>query len=117
MWLFLKDAGFFSIVEKDDCQKGEVVVRARCRADIDKLRKGLLIGYGFKGKVIETPTADYACRMYVPKEIMAGYLSKAVMEIDYDNFKDTIPSKDRLRHDAYFDCWEAMYRWQGRIKQ
>jgi hypothetical protein len=35
-----------------------------------------------------------------------------VLGIDYDNFKATIPSKDALRHEAYFDCWEAMYRWQ-----
>jgi hypothetical protein len=28
---------------------------------------------------------------------------------------DTIPSKDRFRHDAYFGCREAMWVWQGKL--
>lgn len=47
---------------------------------------------------------------------MAKYIAHAAMDIDYDNFKDTIPNKERLRHDAYSNCWEAMWQWQSKIK-
>lgn len=116
MWLFLKE-GFYSVVKNDNCQSGEVAVRARCHADIDKLRARLLADYEFDAKIIDTPKADYACRVFVPKELMAKLMAKAVMDIDYDNFKGTIPSKDRLRHDAYFQCWEAMWGWQASLRR
>ena len=115
MWIFLKDEGFFSIVQNDKCKADEVVVRARCRVDLDKLRARLLADYVFDAKIIDTPDADYACRLFAPKEIISKHLAQAVMDIDYGNFKATIPSKDRPRHDAYFGCWESMWQWQGKL--
>lgn len=116
MWLYLQE-GFYSIVHKPPCKKNEILVRARCREDIEKLKGLLSDKYEFSGKIIESPKADYAYRMIVSREIMAAFMATTAMELDYDNFKDTIPSSDTLRHDAYFDCWEAMYEWQRDLKK
>ena len=114
MWLFFK-GGFYSIVQKGACKDDEVIVRGRCRDDSVRLRRRLLAVYGFDAKIIDTPDADYACQIYVPKEIMAEHMAQSVIDIDYGNFKATISGKDKLRHDAYFDCWDAMYRWQEKM--
>lgn len=116
MWLYLK-SGFFSVVQNRECKKGELVVRARCRDDIETLRTRLLKDYGFDGKVIDSPKSDYAHRMYVPKDVLAKFVASAVTEINYPNFKDTIPMTDKLRHEVYFDCWDAMFNWQRRLKR
>jgi len=112
MWIFIRDTGFFSIVQNDRCQPGELVIRARCRGDLDKLQEKLLADYGFAGKVIDTPKADYNCRMFAARSIVAQAIAQAVTDITYDNFKNTIPSAETARHDAYFNVWSAMNQWQ-----
>lgn len=111
MWIFTTD-GFFSIVQDKHCKDDEVVVRARARMDIEKLNKK--IGGGFE--IIETPKADYLYRMIVPKRAMAQYLDSYVANMNYPNFKDTIPLEDDLRHEAYFECWAAMLGFQKAMK-
>ena len=46
--------------------------------------------------------------------ILAPYMAGLVMDLDYGNFKATIPHSDRLRHEAYFRCWKAINEWQGK---
>ena len=99
-------------MHKPPCKEDEPLVRVRCKDDIDELQKLLKEEYQFSGKVIDSPKADYAYRMIVPREIFASFISSAAMEMDYDNFKNTIRGKDYQRHDAYLRCWEAMYEWQ-----
>ena len=111
MWLY-STCGFFSIVHKPPCEKDEVLVRARCREDILKLQEVLNATLNFDGKPFRTSKADYAYRMVVPKGVMASFMAGLLMDLGYDNFKDTIPSGDHLRHEAYFRCWDAMYDWQ-----
>jgi hypothetical protein len=96
-------------VHKPPCKEDEPLVRVRCKDDIDELQKLLKEEYQFSGKVIDSPKADYAYRMIVPREIFASFISSAAMEMDYDNFKNTIRGKDYQRHDAYLRCWEAIY--------
>ncbi len=40
----------------------------------------------------------------------------AVIDVDYDNFKNTIPRMDYKKHEVYMRCWEAMYKWQRDLK-
>ena len=116
MWLYTTQ-GFYSIVHKPPCKKDELLVRARCKEDIEKLGTLLRDKLKFNGKIIESPKADYAYRMIVPRETWASFMASTAMELDYGNFKDTIPIKDHLRHDAYFDCWKVMYDWQKDLKK
>jgi hypothetical protein len=116
MWLYTKQ-GFFSIVHKPPCKKDELLVRTRCREDIEALSQKLLQSNNFNGTIIKSPNSDYAYRMAVPRSILAPFMADLMEELDYSNFKATIHHRDRLRHDAYLKCWEAMWAWQGKIKR
>jgi hypothetical protein len=56
--------------------------------------------------------ADYRFRLKLPKDLWLMYLAKKGADIDYPNFKNTVPLKDRARHEAYMECWAALRRWQ-----
>jgi hypothetical protein len=62
-------------------------------------------------------TLDYAYRMVVPRSILAAFMASLMEELDYGNFKATLPSSDRLRHDAYYKCWKVMDEWQGKMRK
>jgi hypothetical protein len=111
MWLYL-NTGFYSVVHKPPCKENELLVRTRCKDDIDKLQKMLKGKYRYDGEVVESPKADYAYRMIVSREVLALFLATALLDLDYDNFKNTVYGKDYQRHDAYMRCWEAMHAWQ-----
>jgi len=116
MWIYTK-TGFYSIVHKPPCKEDELLVRTRSKDDIDKLQKQLKEKYKFNGEVIESPKADYAYRMIVPREVFALFIATTALDLNYDNFKNTIRGKDYQRHDAYFRCWEAMYEWQRDLQR
>ena len=115
MWLYTK-LGFFSIVHKPPCRKDELLVRTRCREDLKALSKKLSETSDFKGAIIESPDADYAYRMVVPRSILAPFMA-SLMNLDYANFKATIPYNDGPRHEAYFKCWKVMDEWQGKMRK
>jgi hypothetical protein len=98
MWLNLK-TGFYSVVQKAPCKENELLVRARCKVDIDKLQELLKTKYHFNGRVLDTPEADYAYRMIVPRKIFASFISIAVNDLVHDDFKNT-------------KSWDAMNEWQ-----
>ena len=103
MWIFNKD-GFFSAVEHRD-DPDQLMVRARCREDIERLAKSL------GAEVVHTPNADYAYRITVSKAAFADYMRDAVMDLDYSNFKDACAGHG-TRSRAYMDVWSAMRRLQ-----
>lgn len=116
MWLYLK-TGFYSIVYKRPCKTEELLVRTRCKDDIETLQKLLKKEFQFDDHIVESPKADYAYRMIVPRDKFASFLALAALDLNYDNFKNTIPDKDQLRHDAYLRCWKAMHEWQRDIER
>ena len=102
MWIFLSDA-FISVVEhRDDASR--LMVRARLKGDIERALPGV--------EAEETPDADYRYRAVVPRTQFAARVAALAEEIDYPNFKSSVP--DKARHDAYMKVWEVMYREQGR---
>jgi hypothetical protein len=116
MWLYT-ELGFYSIIHKQPCNRDELLVRTRSKIDIDKLKQKLKAKYQFDGEIIDSPKADYAYRMIVSRKIFSAFVADAVMEIDYDNFKNTVPRMDYKRHEAYMNCWEAMYEWQRDLER
>jgi hypothetical protein len=116
MWLYTK-LGFFSIVHKAPCKKDELLVRTRCRQDIEALSKKLSQISNFNGTIVESKDSDYAYRMMVPRSILAPFMAGLMEALDYKNFKGTIPYNDQLRHEAYSKCWEAMNEWQEGVKK
>ena len=51
-----------------------------------------------------------------PRSILTPFMAGLIEELDYGNFKATLPSSDRLRHESYFKCWEVMSEWQGKLR-
>jgi|WetSurMetagenome_2_1015567.scaffolds.fasta_scaffold688626_2 hypothetical protein len=102
MWIFT-EIGYFSVVKKS-CQDDEVIVRARVREDLVRL------------KIRADSGTDYRFRAVIKKAHLAEYLQQAVLTLNYDNFKDTVPHKDSARKSAYLRCWEALCAWQERIR-
>ena len=100
MWLFFSDS-MLSIVQKPD-DKDTLTVRARIKGDIEAVFPD--------AKVIEGAGTDYRFRAKVPREVVAKVMFDRVMSLSASNFKASV--KDRKRHDAYMDVWDAMYRYQ-----
>ena len=81
MWLCLNNA-FLSIVKKD-CPPGSLLVRARRPGDIERV-------FGTKVEVTRSTDSDYLLRSIVPIEEVELALQRAVKQIDYENFKDSV---------------------------
>ena len=102
MWIFTSQA-FVSIVE-DETNQDNLFVRARFKGDLEHLFPG--------EKIATTPRADYRFRVSVSREKVMRIVLEQIKNIDYFNFKNTVPQKDRYRHDAYLRVWSAMYSAQ-----
>lgn len=101
MWLCLNE-GFYSIVRTKDLPPGHLLVRARREGDIEKLWQGV--------DIQRTVGRDYLFRAIVPEQDVAEAVARALLDIDYGNFKASVD--DRPLHDAYLNVWHAMARLQ-----
>ncbi len=102
MWIILNDS-FLSIVAETK-QAGMLLVRARKAGDIENVFPD--------AETWEDTSADYHFRANLPRERVAAALAGRVTAIDYRNFKDSVP--DAERHDAYFQVWDALWKWGRR---
>ena len=99
MWLFTSNA-FLSIVSKAPAKPDELLVRARRKGDINNVFP--------HAKEQETIGTDYLYRAVVSRLDVAAAMVKAVHELNYSNFKDSIPFKDKQLHDACHRVWSVM---------
>lgn len=60
------------------------------------------------GIIIESPNTDYACRMVVPRSVLAHFMASLIEELDYGNFKTSRSHIERKSK------WHA-YRMEPRI--
>jgi len=102
MWIFLNNA-YLSIVRHRDLPD-QLLVRARYKEHIKAAFP--------HASVIETPDADYLFRAVVHEAAVADAICGAIMDIDYDNFKNSIP--DDRYHTACLNVWTTMYTYQQR---
>ena len=108
MWTFTRD-GFFSAVQDNYCDTGEVKVRARVKRDLIRLLAK-----------IDKPDCDiihlhhpsYRYHVKLTKQEWANYLSSEVMNLNYSNVRDTITDGLYERSAAYYICWNALYQFQ-----
>lgn len=104
MWIFCKP-GFFSVVQADGGEK--LMVRARVREDLDRLREGYAPELS---ETVATATTDYPYRAFISHEAFAKALARAAVDIDYRNFKDMVERTLGLaRHLLYARVWQVMY--------
>lgn len=104
MWICLNDA-FFSIVN-DGRYEDELLVRARREGDLKKV---------FGVEETRTPHRDYLFRAYINKAVVAEVIASRIVDIDYDNFKDSVD--DTLLHDTYAAFWSKHYAMQQQLKR
>jgi hypothetical protein len=114
MWL-MTPIGFYSVVAHRD-KPQRVLVRARCRQDLERLLELDTAGLppsraAFPAPIVQTLQADYPYRVELGRkrwEHLAGLLAR---HVDYPNFKDAV--KDRqgpARAGVYTSVWGALHR-------
>lgn len=101
MWLMTKH-GFYSIVEK--CP-GEFHIRSRERQDLQNLIDRAPLA---SCRIIETPDADYACRIITDRDTVRFLLRFLADSLDYANFKGMIDATPDQRHKPYHAVWDVM---------
>ena len=103
MWLFTPD-GFFSPRYDEFCNHDEVMIRARCHADLVKLA-GILGQDNYI--IIELPNADYLYRMKVNKNAWADYCYHAALD---DSISGGIKNEEKIdnRYLTYLSIWYNM---------
>lgn len=106
MWIFLNDA-FYSIVQdKDDSSR--MMVRARLPGDLER--------YFPDHKVLELDDADYRFRVFAAREEVADLVFHAVHAIDYPDFKSSINREEWIRKGSYSRVWADMQAAQRQAK-
>jgi hypothetical protein len=74
-----------------------------------------LSGYCDEGQITENFGTAYRYSIKITKQAWSAYLTDCALQIDYPSVKETIvPVEDHLRRDAYFQIWEALYRWRSK---
>ena len=96
MWIFLNNS-YLSIVRHRD-EPDQLLVRARNNGDIEAV---------FPRAIVKiTPQADYLFRAVIDESLVAATIKTAILDIDYDNFKDSIA--DARYHDTCLNVWLTM---------
>lgn len=104
MWVIHPDQGFFSAVE-DKADPGTVVVRARVRADLDRLNKVL----SEPAKIEAFTGSDYEYRLRIPRGEWARAVALIALDIDYLNMKDAVKARQGVkRATVYMRLWSVL---------
>ena len=100
---YINTDGFFSVVQNKD-DHDTLLVRVRRRDDLERLNKRFKKPF----PILEWKGADYPYRIILEKTLWAKYVSEMALNIDYGNFKATIPVGDYSREAAYHYVWLAL---------
>ena len=103
MWVFLNNS-FLSIVENRN-NKEELLVRSRVRGDLDKIFPN--------SNIFEMENSDYKYRSYIKKIEVSEKIREIVININYDNFKNSISKSEDQRHSSYLNGWNEMRKLQS----
>lgn len=114
MWL-MTPRGFFSTVQHRE-YPSLVLVRARCREDLENLcelgeNHPGMIGVDSKA-ILETKISDYPFRLIVSARAWQMLVSLMAEEITYANFKSAVHAVNDQRASTYMSVWSALHRIQ-----
>lgn len=96
MWIVTSNS-FLSVVDKAP-NPAQLVVRSRRPGHIEAIFQD--------AEVIRDASGDYLYRAFINREEVAAAMAKAVMDINYPNFKNSI--KDDTHHSAANRIWGIM---------
>ena len=99
-----------SVYSERQKQNNGLLVRARVEGDIENVFP--------KARVKADIGTDYKYRAFIPKWVVSEAIKKSIENIDYDNFKNSVPLDDTARHDAYLQIWDILFQlqFQGKNK-
>lgn len=113
MWVFTKEGAFSAIWDKH-CRAEELLVRSHNREDLCRLAKKLA-GYCEPEQILESAGSAYRYAIKITKQAWSAYLADCALQVDYPSVRDhLLPDRDPLRRDAYYQVWEALYRWRAK---
>jgi hypothetical protein len=104
MWVFLNNAFFSAVADRND--KTRLVVRARMGGDLERTFPE------YADKVIESGDSDYRFRIFISRNDFATVMFNQSLDIQYDNFKNSIPQEEDSRYRAYTGVWSVMNKFQ-----
>ena len=107
MWIFL-DTGFYSTVVNQRNPE-ELMVRARCAADLAALRAKYMPQLS---ETLHTPDGDYVYRAFITRQAFAEGMASYAEALDYTNFKNRV--SDELgseRSAVYQRVWSALVNY------
>jgi hypothetical protein len=103
MWL-ITTTGFYSIVQKPG--EKDLTIRSRVKKDLEALRDKYLQNMG---EIMRTDNADYRYRTLISHAELAAAAAQMVLDIEYDNFKNTVARVQGLnRAHVYGNVWEDL---------
>ncbi|NCG43400.1 MAG: hypothetical protein GWO84_07685 [Euryarchaeota archaeon] len=105
MWLYVS-GGFLSIVAHRD-KPEHLLVRARHPDHIGELFPD--------ADITIMPSADYPFRVVLNRMIVQRAVGRYVMQMDYDNFKNSVT--DDGYHDACVSVWNTMFLYGENHRQ
>lgn len=102
MWLFTENGFVSAVAHRDD--KTLMMVRARDKKSLERLA---LIA---DTKIITTPTgSDYPHRVVVTKEVFKDWVTEAIDNVMYDNFKTQVAkTRGHEYAEPLHDVWAVM---------
>ena len=113
MWLFTS-MGFYSVVAHRD-KPDHVLIRSRCRADLERLQELASVNYVLlaQREILENAGSDYRYRIIAHRRDWEWLVPALMREIVYDNFKNEVhklgePARDEMHNQV----WLAGKRWQ-----
>jgi 8-oxo-dGTP pyrophosphatase MutT (NUDIX family) len=86
------------------------VVRSRANSDLEALREKYLPSMG---SIAADAGSDYKYRTKVPREALAAAMPQIVLDLNYDNFKDSVA--ETQGHESahlYHQVWDVLYHLQ-----
>ena len=134
MWI-MTNSGFYSIVEKEwDKADRTLTVRARRLSDLERFLDIAWSGAGravlearpdhclepgtsvaWNAEIEIDDKADYRYRARVDRQGVSEALVRLVVDIDYDNFKNSVAAIGLSDHaKAYGSVWSAMMKLQDK---
>lgn len=104
MWI-ITEQGFYSIVHKPHNQAGELTIRCRVKADLERFCQQVESA----SPISEDSSADYRYRVTAPRKDVAVWLSSQAENIEYSNFKSRVYEvQGALRERIYAQVWGVL---------
>lgn len=113
MWIMTQD-GFFSVVARHGKDE-RLTVRARSRADLDRLHKRYpTLVPALDSNAEYAANRDYPWRVVMSRNAFARVMSAEVIDLDYSNFKNAVAKRlGNDREDTYHTVWDVLRDIEG----